>query len=304
MPTMTEWKQFAYRNLWQHSLWGDLQEKNGRKTSFLEAEGASALLIRHQLPFGLCWFEIPRGPLFKNEKDFKAIQHKILQLAKKEQAVFVRYSSYQDLPETGLRPTAFDHHPQTSLVLDLDQSGEDILEQMKPKGRYNIKVAEKHDVKLSVSGDVDAFYEVLYKTGNRDGFGIHPASYYQNMLDSLGEHAHLILATYEERIVAGGIFVYLDEWAIYYYGASDHHYRNVMAPYLVQWAAIQEAKKRGCKYYDFLGIAPEGVTNHQWAGVTEFKKKFGGRVVDYPKARDFVLRPFWYEIYKLRKRVG
>jgi len=93
----------------------------------------------------------------------------------------------------------------------------------------------------------------------------------------------------------------LDDWGIYYYGASDNHYRKVMAPYLLQWEAIKESKKRGCKYYDFLGIAPEGAVNHPWAGVTQFKGKFGGEVVDYPKAKDLVLKPFWYFLYKLRK---
>ena len=30
-----------------------------------------------------------------------------------------------------------------------------------------------------------------------------------------------------------------------------------MAPYLLQWEAMQEARHRGMKHYDFLGIAPE-----------------------------------------------
>ena len=76
-----------------------------------------------------------------------------------------------------------------------------------------------------------------------------------------------------------------------------------MASYLVQWTAMREAKKRGCKYYDFLGIAPEGVTNHPWIGVTSFKKKFGGEVTSYPRAKEIVLRPFWYWVYKVYKKV-
>ena len=103
--------------------------------------------------------------------------------------------------------------------------------------------------------------------------------------------------------MAGGIFVYLDEWGIYYYGASDHHYRNVMAPYLVQWEAIREAKKRGCKHYDFLGISPEDKSHHAWAGVTQFKKKFGGEVVNYPQAKNIVLHKWWYLAYQIYKKI-
>ena len=123
------------------------------------------------------------------------------------------------------------------------------------------------------------------------------------MLNTLPDNAELLLAKHEGKVIAGGIFIYLDEWGIYYYGASDHDYRNLMAPYLVQWSAIQEAKKRGCKYYDFLGISPENSVNHAWAGVTQFKKKFGGKVANYPKAKELVLRPLWYWLYKVYKKI-
>jgi lipid II:glycine glycyltransferase (peptidoglycan interpeptide bridge formation enzyme) len=210
-------------------------------------------------------------------------------------------SSYKELP-INLPETDFDRHPQTSLIIDLSLSEEEILAQMKPKGRYNIKVADKHDVKVEESSDIELFYHLLKKTGERDDFGIHEKSYYQNLLGAMGHNGQLLMAKYEDRLVAGGIFVYLDEWGMYYYGASDHHYRKVMAPYMLQWEAIKEAKKRGCKYFDFLGIAPEGAVTHPWLGVTQFKRKFGGEVVDYPKAKDLVLRPFWYFLYKFAKK--
>ena len=117
------------------------------------------------------------------------------------------------------------------------------------------------------------------------------------------ENAQLFLADYNGEVIAGGLFVYLDEWGIYYYGASVNSYRNVMAPYLIQWEAIKEAKRRGCKHYDFLGIAPENAKNHPWKGVTEFKQKFGGRTVHYPQAKEMVLRPFWYLVYRIYKLI-
>lgn len=298
---MKDWKDFNYRSLWQHPSWDTFQQSNGSRTWRFENAGAQAIVIKHSLPFNLCWLEVPRGPLFEDEESLQKILEDIRHVAEQEKAIFVRMSSYEKLP-LNLSDTEFDRHPQTSLIIDLSQSEEEILAQMKPKGRYNIKVADKHDVKVEISGDIDTFYHLLKKTGERDDFGIHNIEYYQNLLGAMGQNAQLLMARYEDRVVAGGIFVYLDEWGIYYYGASDHHYRKVMAPYLLQWEAIKEAKKRGCKYYDFLGIAPEGAVNHRWAGVTQFKMKFGGEVLDYPKAKDLVLRPFWYFLYKLAKK--
>ena len=300
------WQKQSYRNLWQHPIWGQFQEAAGRKVWKLEVEGASALVIRHNLPKGFCYLEVPRGPLFENEKSLSKIFEKIEKLGKQEGAIFVRMSTYGDLKIEkfkNLKIAIADHHPETSLILDLTKTEEELLAQMKTKGRYNIKVAKKKGVTVEVGTDVDAFYSLLTKTGGRDGFGIHGKEYYQKMLTALGNNAQLLLAKHEGKVIAGGIFIHLDEWGIYYYGASDHNYRNLMAPYLIQWHAIQESKKRGCKYYDFLGIAPENAQNHPWAGVTEFKKKFGGEVISYPKAKDMILRPFWYFLYRVYKKL-
>jgi lipid II:glycine glycyltransferase (peptidoglycan interpeptide bridge formation enzyme) len=298
---MKDWIKYKYRSLWQHPLWEAFQKSIGRKTWYLKNSGAQALVVSHSLPFQLCWLEVPRGPLFKDQESLQKILEEIRRIAEKEKAIFVRMSSYKTLP-LNLPETNHDRHPQTSLILDLSMSEEGILAQMKQKGRYNIRLAEKHDVKVEESNDIELFYHLLKKTGERDDFGIHEKEYYQKLLDSMGKNAQLLMARYEDRVISGGIFVYLDEWGIYYYGAFDHHYRKVMASYLVQWEAIKQAKKRGCKYYDFLGIAPEGAVNHPWLGVTKFKDKFGGEVVDYPKAKDLVLRPFWYSLYKLAKK--
>lgn len=298
---MKNWKDYKYRSFWQHPLWDTFMQSVGRRTWHFENKEARAFVARHNMPLGLCWLEIPRGPLFKDQTSLQKLLEDIRHVAEAEKAVFIRMSSYEKLP-LHLSDTSFDRHPQASLIIDLNLSEEEILGQMKPKGRYNIKVAEKHHVKAEVSHDFDAFYNLLKKTGERDGFGIHSRQYYEKMLEVLGGNAQLLIARFDQHVVAGGIFVYLDDWGIYYYGASDDRYRHVMAPYFLQWTAIKEAKKRGCRYYDFLGIAPEGQSNHPWQGVTEFKKKFGGQTVIYPKAKDLVLRPFWYYLYKWVKR--
>ena len=86
-------------------------------------------------------------------------------------------------------------------------------------------------------------------------------------------------------MIAAGIFVFTQDRAIYYYGASssDHEDRKHMAPYLLQWHAICEAKMRNISRYDFLGIATPGKKHDPLQGVTDFKKKFGGSSVGLPQ---------------------
>ncbi len=300
------WEKHELRSLWQHPCWQKFQEAVGRECWIASHGDAYALVVKRKLPFGKCWLEIPRGPLYKTKEGLDGILKELKELAKKEKAIFIRMSPYDDsLVPKGTVETKLDHHPETSLVLDLSLDDEALLKQMKPKGRYNIKVAEKHQVHVRESEEIDEFYELLEKTTNRDGFAAHPKGYYRKMLEELGQYSRLFVAAHNgtDKVIAAGIFVYIGDWAIYYYGASDHHHRKLMAPYLVQWHAIKEAKRQECKYFDFLGIAPEGAKNHPWKGVTDFKKKFGGEVLSYPQARDLVISKHWYKLYTLRKKM-
>ncbi len=104
----------------------------------------------------------------------------------------------------------------------------------------------------------------------------------------------LFLADFKNKIIAANIVVFWEKTAIYLHGASDYEQRNLMAPHLLQWEQIKEAKKRGCIEYDFWGIDEK-----KWPGVTRFKKGFGGREVEYPGAFDLIFQPVWYKIYKI-----
>jgi lipid II:glycine glycyltransferase (peptidoglycan interpeptide bridge formation enzyme) len=71
-----------------------------------------------------------------------------------------------------------------------------------------------------------------------------------------------------------------------------------MAPFLLQWTLIQEAKRRGFRYYDFNGI-----DENKWPGVTRFKRGFGGRVVNFPGTFDLVFSDYWYKAYKFVRSI-
>jgi len=165
--------------------------------------------------------------------------------------------------------------PYTALI-DLTQSEEDILAAMKPKGRYNIKLARKKWVVVEQvekhAWNIEKFYELMSETTSRDKFAGNTLEYYTSFLESLDD-TQLFFAYHEGEIIAAGIFVGAWDVMIYYYGASANIKRNLMAPYLLQWTAIEHAKKRGFKIYDFLWVAGDDEKNSPLAGVTDFKMK-------------------------------
>lgn len=334
-------------NIHQISDWGNFQVESGAREKYwavmvedarneqeksdllLKNSGevvASAMIIKQRLPGGRCWLYVPRGPVWdyggaRAKIYLAALLEKIRELAVAEKAVFLRIDPGlavgQDnlLKDFGFRKAHAHYQPENTILLDLTLSEAELLAQMKPKGRYNIKLAEKKGVKIieidaekstkswNIDKGVSAFYKLLSETTSRDNFAGHQEEYYEKMLVILGaDRCKLYLAEYEGVIIAGLIVTFFKDTAIYYFGASGNQHRNVMAPYLLQWQAIREARKRGLKFYDFLGVAPLNAgKDHAWAGVTEFKEKFGGKRIDFLPAQEKIYSWLFFNLIRIAK---
>jgi|CXWL01.1.fsa_nt_gi lipid II:glycine glycyltransferase (peptidoglycan interpeptide bridge formation enzyme) len=296
-------------NLWQSHDWENFQKALGHKALRLGSEGETALMIIHPLFLGLSYGYVPRGPSAELHQ-LGILLGELEQPAKHHRLVFTRIDPEQpmQIPANVSIANSASIQPEVTLLLDLTLTEQQLLEQMKRKGRYNINLSEKKGVRVErAEGEnqrksfCHEFYQLLKETKERDLFSAHQEAYYQTMLKTL-RSSEIFIAWHDDRPIAGAICTFQSTRAIYYYGASGNQHRELMAPYLVQWEAIREAKRRGCTTYDFLGIAPEeALQDHPWKGITDFKRKFGGSVVHYPKPIDIIHRPFWYSIYRSLK---
>jgi lipid II:glycine glycyltransferase (peptidoglycan interpeptide bridge formation enzyme) len=72
-----------------------------------------------------------------------------------------------------------------------------------------------------------------------------------------------------------------------------------MAPFLLQWQAILDAKEKGCTKYDFGGVNTSTKEN-SWSGITTFKQGFSPRTkpVEFPGTYDIVVNSRAYMIYR------
>ncbi len=315
------------------SLWQSLERKHyleacGNSVRIYVAEDdpghilASALISIDKTTGGLSTWEIARGPLWtKSNQLVTALLEKIINDAKDDRCIAVYFSPATVLPAHHDAFTTASRHvyPEATRIVDLTKTEDEILAQMHPKGRYNIGVAKKHSIEVSEgsSGDIEAFYELLKGTGSRDGFKISQKSHYTRFLSHLRD-SFILMANYQGKPVAGLIGVLwpppltppprgegnFSRTGIYYYGASSYEHRHLMAPYLLQWEAIRQCKNAGCMRYDLLGIAPENAgTDDPWAGISDFKRKFGGTVVSYPPEQMIVLQPIVKKMLEWKRRV-
>ncbi|KKP77665.1 MAG: hypothetical protein A2271_01795 [Candidatus Moranbacteria bacterium RIFOXYA12_FULL_35_19] len=230
-----------------------------------------------------------------------------------------------------------DMQPKETLIMDISKSEEEILAGMKSKTRYNIKLAEKKGISLRITNlyectnnkknDVEEFLRLTKIMSERQGIVTHDENYYRKMLEIIPKDIiKLYVAEYENpastreddrsstrggKIIAANIILFYGDTATYLHGASDDKYKNLMAPYLLQWRQIQDAKKAGCEKYDFGGISTnyESSTNvritNKWKGITRFKLGFSPstKPVEFPGSYDIVISPVKYWVYRIIQKV-
>ena len=233
--------------------------------------------------------------LYTNSQD----KNKIEQIASKHNCIYTVIETLK--PVATFQQDSFKEFiPRATRQISLSVSLEQILKQMHPKGRYNIKVAQKHGLTVTSKVSMEDFYKLLRKTAKRDNFQINPLKYYKALFDCMpGKKIHLLGCYKDKDLIATAIMYYYKNTAYYFYGASDPHYKKYMAPYLIQFKAIERAKHQGQKVYDFLGISP--YSPHPLDKVSEFKRKFGGQVVHFQANHIIVHKKLLFYLLKLRK---
>lgn len=288
----------------QSDYWRKFQENVGRRTFVLSTDDIFASIITHRLPIVGNYFYIPRGPVFNNQKLFDDL----FDIAQENNISWIRIEPADDrflkflrlnLKNVKIKKSAVDMQPREILILDISKSGEDILAGMKQKTRYNIRLAEKRGVKIFESREkkyVDEFLRLVKITAERDRIVPHPESYYRKMFEVIPpEVLKLYLAEYDGKIVAANLVVFFGHTATYLHGASDNVHRDAMAPYLLQWRQMVDAKGAGCEKYD-LG----GFDQSKWPGITRFKIGFAPstKPVKFSGSYDIILKPGKYHLYR------
>lgn len=205
-------------------------------------------------------------------------------------------------------PAPHDMQPRHNLIMDVTPDADTLLAAMKPKTRYNIRLAAKKGVDVRTTradSDYRAFYDLVCATARRKGVRFHARRHYGAILTNLpADMVDLYAAFYHGTMIAGGIVARLNATATYVHGASGDAYRDVMAPFAMQWRAITDAKARGCRWYDFGGVFPDTADDGR-QGITRFKRGFAPRtpLTATAGSYDMVLSPTRYALYRAAQRL-
>jgi lipid II:glycine glycyltransferase (peptidoglycan interpeptide bridge formation enzyme) len=335
------WLEIADKELWEKSLlskkeasflqafaFGEFHRFLGNKIwrfGKMGGSNLSGLCLVIKVPSKLGSFlYVPGGPFIDNwEKDFPSLVSLLTALGKEEAVSFIRLdprviATHQLtlLQQAGLIEAPTFTQPQCTLILDLESEITSLRRGLRESTRYNIGWVARQGVEVKVSqntSEIEAFISLLKETAHRHKLRlVDNLDYYREQFLSFEKagQAKLYLSYAPKEtnsiILAAAIVIYFGETVTYLHAASSSQAPKLRAPYLMQWKIIEDAKELGFKYYDFWGVAPTDDPTDPWAGVTSFKRSFGGRQLCYEKPWDLVLNKSYYLLNfseRLRKLV-
>ena len=356
----SEWDSFfekigspSFHQSWE---WGEFQKKIGYEIMRLGLYDNNkleliALVVKIRSKRGSFLF-IPHGPLFNIQtdrlsqwvSDYDAqhiksnlceLRNYLIPLAKQQGFWFIRMApilarshSHDTLCKSlGFRTAPTYMHVETMWIVDVTQSEDELLKNMRKNTRYSIRRAMRDKISVTKHATINAmkdFWTLYKKTSDREKFIPYSKTYltyefesfheYNNALFFFGGfHNNLKLSqpradepmaqTFAQedasKKIAGSLVIFSKSSGFYHQGASIH--TQYQASYLLQWESILESKKRGCHYYCLHGIHDPGRTPKSWVGLSLFKRGFGGFQVDYLHTQDYIVSPLYYLSYGIDK---
>lgn len=173
--------------------------------------------------------------------------------------------------------------PTKTILVNLVPDEDEIFRRFSEAKRRAVRKAQKNGVVVRESSNIKDLIQIKNKSGGFLGFiTTFGVDKFWHMM--YPEHATITLAYHNEKIVGGILITFWNKTAFYWIAGATREGKKLFAPTLLVWEAINVAKKRGARQFDFVGVWDERKAgeHHDWKGFTRFKEGFGGFTIYYP----------------------
>lgn len=217
------------------------------------------------------------------------------------------YPPYHDNVSEMLQLCGYKHEGFSNYLINLSRSEKDIWNSMDKKRKYGVRRAEKNKMMIKEVENEDElkiFYALLRETSENAGIPIKDYKLFFNIFNLLVplKLARIYLAVCDGIYIGGMLTLnYKDSIYDWYACSSRKHLHLYPNDYLV-WHVLSWGSKNGYSLFDFGGA---GNPDKPY-GVREFKKEFGGDLVNYgtynfiSKPLTFTISTKMYELYKCK----
>lgn len=321
MGSKAQWSAITQRypeaNFLQSPSWRKMNQLVGHKVIIDSTRDTWCLMIVKNAKRGR-YLEVPGGPLvdWDNETEVQRIFTVIRTTAQQENCVFVRLRPQlsrspeheERLRALGAKLAPMHLHAESTVMIDLDASEEQLLKAMRKQTRYEVRRAAKLGLQVEWGNSrelFEEFHQVQTETATRQHFVPPDLKTLLAERAAFGQNARLYVArTSEGAAVAYGLILIDGAEAEYFEAASTELNHKLPGAYALQWQVMRDLQALGIKRYNLWGIAPPAAMkatqgsarHHRYAGVTTFKTGFGGQIVEFVPAHDIVVKPLRYGI--------
>ncbi|PIY69170.1 hypothetical protein COY90_02060 [Candidatus Roizmanbacteria bacterium CG_4_10_14_0_8_um_filter_39_9] len=227
--------------------------------------------------------------------------------AKKNNIIFLKIEPYVENDKfqmTNFKIIKSPHplFPEWTQMVDLTKTEEELMKDLKPKTRYNIRLAQKKGVvvkEISTDEGFAVFSDLYFATCKRQKYFGHTRKYHEIIWRNLKNNIpHVLIAYLGDIPLAAYELFYFKDVFYYPYGGTSVLHRNAMGANLLMWEAILLGKKLGAKKFDMWGsLPPISLGNSSWSGFTRFKEGYGTKYVEFVGSFDLIVDPVLYAIY-------
>jgi lipid II:glycine glycyltransferase (peptidoglycan interpeptide bridge formation enzyme) len=235
-------------------------------------------------------------------------------ICKKENMVFAKLepSSHQDinlLLKRGYLVNNFPLIPPSTIYLDLTQTEKELLSDISGSAKYSMNRAKREGTKIEFFRNpseemLKKFHTIAIETGKKKSFYVQEFNDLKTKAKIFGDEAYLVFVyDRNNNLSSAKFYLGFNKTVWYIHGGTTELGRKNKAGYELMWESIKYFKNLGYTVFDLEGIEDPRfpVYTHNWAGLTHFKEKFGGKTVRFPhphvKIYNFVLN-------KLSKIIG
>jgi lipid II:glycine glycyltransferase (peptidoglycan interpeptide bridge formation enzyme) len=317
----------------QTSLWGQVKAILNWKTRRIlitEQNGnivaGAQILMRSITPLFTVAY-MTKGPVLSNENPYltKTIIQSAIQVSRENRAQILAMQPPNNgtamislLSECGFQPSSLELAPVASLVLDLAQTEEQIIGQMKRQTRQNIHRSESEGVTVREgnANDLNAFYRLHIATSRRQKFIPYTLKYFHQLWDIFEPHGRirLFIAEYNQVPISALLTIPFGNTVIAKILGWSGEFSQLRPNDAVFWHAIKWSKLHSYRYFDFEGmdvngakaiLAGQSMPIKLQQSPDSLKLGYGGQVVLYPAAYEMIFNPVYRWLYsKLRVEVA
>ncbi len=299
-------------NVLQSRVWAQFQQNLRQQVIYSSGEGWAWCAAVRKARAGIKYLYVPYGPIVNDKESLEQAMTSLEQAGKQAKVDFVRVQPVGAVNESDMvifkTQIIGEVNPVHTNVLDLTQTEEQLRSGLESGHRNRVNGAERRGISIhKPEGDsISEFLRMAHDTERHNKIKLYSDHYFKTMYQTLraSNNAQLYVAEAGSEAVAAAIVFDWDKTRYYAYAAADQaKNRKIGAAVVLVWQTILDAKAIGKTEYDFWGVSPANDASHKWAGLSAFKRGFGGIDKTYLSGYDVILKPTKYKLYQLASKM-